>query len=213
MCTVSRATSLRNFWVWLVVVAPFVSVVPGYCSGESRNEAHACGQGTCGQTAMLRGSDGATETSVWDLLSFCTTSEMLSSFGSSFDSSDWGDFGTKETHNHAPRLREYRISMPLSLGEFSRGRDFTVARINEWEGSANAGPGVKASPGPTSFGQSGLLCAETGVNLVGTLCGASESYGARTRLLHAKNLRRRKKVGPSSSTHERVAVHSPGDLC
>ena len=50
-----------------------------------------------------------------------------------------------------PRLRENRISMPLFVEEFMRGRDFTVARINELEEDGQGGRGFKVKTAHTAM--------------------------------------------------------------
>ena len=119
---VPRSRSVAGlFWVGLLVVANHV-VDGGGSAHEHETGARDGGQrsDTCAPATASAGG----EPSLWDSHSFCVPA----------DRRGWGEQEESGAGNATHgRLREYRISMPLSVEEFTRGRDFTVARINELE--------------------------------------------------------------------------------
>lgn len=113
-------------WVGLLVVANAGSAAPP----------RSCEHETCTATSAPTGGETASWRSAWDSHSFCGAQEESGAKVGFMNASS-------ATHGQATRLREYRISMPLTVEEFTRGRDFTLARINELEEDGKGGRGVK----------------------------------------------------------------------
>ena len=121
-------------WVGLLVVANHV-VDGGGSACEHEIGARDGQQETCAPTSASAGGEPA---SLWDSHSFCVPTDLRGWGEQEESGAGIGRFNA--THG---RLREYRISMPLSVEEFTRGRDFTVARINELEVDSKGGRNVK----------------------------------------------------------------------